>query len=102
MKFNRKIEHDNDLENVVGGKKVNLFGFESESGSYTKCDMCGSYHAIPLSNGLDTCLDCLAKLSRIIGQNNTFRLLTSPQKPTDPSIKPSNSAPEVKKDNKKS
>ena len=86
MKFNKKITHtrNKDLEKVSGGKRVNFFGFESSTGSYRKCDMCNEYGAIPLSNGIDSCLNCLERLGKIIGQNNVYSLIApskNPQKP---------------------
>ncbi|MGN1044065.1 MAG: hypothetical protein ACI4PR_04625 [Acutalibacteraceae bacterium] len=66
---------EKETEKVSGGKQVNFFGFESSTGKYTKCDLCGKYGTVPLSINMDVCLDCLEKIKNIIGQDNTFKLL---------------------------
>ena len=66
---------EKETEKVSGGKRVNFFGFESSTGKYTKCDLCGKYGTVPLSINMDVCLGCLEKIKNIIGQDNTFKLL---------------------------
>lgn len=66
---------EKETEKVSGGKQVNFFGFESSTGKYTKCDLCGKYGTVPLSINMDVCLGCLEKIKNIIGQDNTFKLL---------------------------
>lgn len=79
MDIDKKISTQNDsgkdFSDVSGGKRVNFFGFKSKTGNYTKCDLCGKYGTVPLSNGVDICLHCLEKVKNIIGPNNTFKLL---------------------------
>ena len=79
MDINEKNSVENvneeDFSEVAGGRKVNFFGMASETGSYSKCDLCGEYGTVPLSNGVDVCLRCLGKKKNLIGQDNTFRLL---------------------------
>lgn len=81
MDINQKNSAENvneeDFSKVTGGKKVNFFGVPSETGSYSKCDLCGKYGTVPLSNGVDVCLHCLGKVKNLIGQDNTFRLLAT-------------------------
>lgn len=78
MDFDEKNSKEVNLgEDVSGGRRVNFFGFKSNTGNYRKCDICGKYGAMHLSNGTDTCLNCLEKLVKIIGQDNTFKLLNT-------------------------
>ena len=93
MKFNKKITHtrNKDLEKVSGGKRVNFFGFESSTGKYTKCDLCGKYGTVPLSINMDVCLGCLEKIKNIIGQDNTFKLLNISSSTQKEILNPTNS-----------
>ena len=81
MEINEKNSVENvneeDFSEVAGGRKVNFFGMASEIGSYHKCDLCGKYGTVHLSNGSDACLDCLEKIGKIIGKDNTFKLIAT-------------------------
>ena len=78
MDFDKKNSKQVNLgEDVSSGRRVNFFGFESKTGSYAKCDLCGKYGTVHLSNGSDACLDCLEKIGKIIGKDNTFKLIAT-------------------------
>lgn len=75
MKFNQKIKLS-ALSKISGGKKVDFFGSENKAGNYTKCDFCGRYGAMPLLNHKDTCLNCLGKITNIVGKSNIMKLIS--------------------------